>query len=1384
MARAGCKAAKRTPRALRCRGFVWWPAVALIAVAAVAAALLTQAAANGSLLRWAVARAELATQGQLRIEAPTGSPFDTLQAERVTWRDAGTTVMVEQPRIALSWRSLLQARIVANSVQATRVEIINAANAPAAAPPDTLAAPVRIDIAEMQIQTLVLRTEGRPDATTLRDLRASLRYDRAAWSVDTFSLRTDLEGSPAALRGSVRLQDQPPFAITGQALLETRLLNESVPVDATLSGQLEAIEVRARTRLRDAGLSLRTVFTPFAPHLFSVADLDATTLDLSRFVPGLPPTRLSGTLRTQLATGAASASLGLPPLVGQIVLENALEGPLEATRLPVRRATGALALNGDTLRVRNIALDGAAGRVTGELILPLAPGAAARGFDLRLATDRLDLQRVHSAAVSTALQGTARVRPQGDALVIDADLTDPQRAIALQTQARLQGEQLTIASARVQAQDGIAEFSGTAGVAAPYALALTGTVSRLDPARFADLPAGLLNGPWELSGTLLPTLDLQARVALTDSRWQGQALAGKLSGHYGPGDRISRLDTDLQWGATRVRARGDLGQPTDRMTLTLDTNRLQDLDAYLPGQLSGQLSAQLTLSGALTSPAVSGRLSTRDLRSGDHLRVRVAELTADIGSIDAARQALARTGLIAPSAGPTPAAAAATASSEPMMLKLKVDGLRFDAHSLDALTIDFQGDAERHGIVMQATARARPLDARVRVQGGFEQGAPGRWRGQILEATQTTDPTVRMLAPALLEADLPALRARLAQGAFELDGPSGARLDLDQVEWADAKGLMARGKLSRIPVRWVDGYVAERGVRTQLPDALRLGATFDLSATLDAAGTPSLQGAVSAFRESGDLLIEAPASEGGVELLRAGLKQLDARLQFAGARAAATLQVRGDALGSATAQAEVPLQFAAGDWMPSLKVPLSGRVDVNVPSLGFTRALVGEAWRLSGVLQAQLALSGTLQQPRISGALTGKQLVAVQREFGMRLTDGELDAQVTDNQIDVRTLRFASGKGSVQMTGSLRPDDRSEAVVTLSQMPIPLGAGQRLVLSGESRATLAGGLLSLRGALRADEGVIEISSGDTPEVSSDVVVVRNATQAAARREQSSRRTASRDTASRGARTAAGTGAEAERTDAPVANKGFRVQANLAIDLGDRFRVFGAGVDARLAGQVTLSGRLPDAPRLNGTVSIAQGSYTGFGQNLEIERGKLVFSGPVDNPAIDIVAYRRFLPVEAGVAISGTARFPRLTLVSKPDVPEPDKLSWLVLGMSAESSRGGQAAALQAAAVLLASGDPRAAAAPSLASTVGLDVLSVRTGASGLTSSGSAAASVQDSVVTLGKRVSERLFLSYEQSLRGLQNLLRLQYEISERLSIRGRVGTENAIDLVWTKRYD
>jgi translocation and assembly module TamB len=387
----------------------------------------------------------------------------------------------------------------------------------------------------------------------------------------------------------------------------------------------------------------------------------------------------------------------------------------------------------------------------------------------------------------------------------------------------------------------------------------------------------------------------------------------------------------------------------------------------------------------------------------------------------------------------------------------------------------------------------------------------------------------------------------------------------------------------------------------------------------------------------------------------------------------------------------------------------------------------------------------------------------------MRLTDGELAATLQDSIVTVQKMRFASGKGSVSMSGTLRADDRSEAVVVLDQMPIPLGAGQRLLLSGEATATLQTGRLNLRGSLRADEGVIEISSPSGSDLAKDVIVVRKSSQAA-----------SPAAAAAAARAAAAAGD-------PADTRGFRIVSNLQIDLGDRFKVWGSGIDARLTGQLSLRGRLPDAPRMTGTVRVAKGTYTGFGQRLEIERGTLVFSGPVDNPAIDIEAYRRYLPVEAGVAISGTARTPQLKLVSRPDVPDPDKLSWLVLGTGADTARGtgGSSAALQtAAAVLLASGDPNGTA-PSLARTFGLDVLSVRTGQGGsIGSAGSSASSAQDSIVTLGKRLTDRLFLSYEQSLRGLQNLVRLQYELTERLSVRASGGTTNAVDMIWSYRYD
>ena len=233
--------------------------------------------------------------------------------------------------------------------------------------------------------------------------------------------------------------------------------------------------------------------------------------------------------------------------------------------------------------------------------------------------------------------------------------------------------------------------------------------------------------------------------------------------------------------------------------------------------------------------------------------------------------------------------------------------------------------------------------------------------------------------------------------------------------------------------------------------------------------------------------------------------------------------------------------------------------------------------------------------------------------------------------------------------------------------------------------------------------------------------------------------------------------------------------------------------------MNLRGTLPAAPRAYGTVRVRQGTYTAYGQRLEIERGQVVFNGALDNPVLDIVAMRRNQVVEAGVALGGTVLSPRLRLVSTPDVPDAQKLSWLVLGVGLDDvSTAGQGAALQAAAATLFGSNDGGLSA-GLAGALGLDVLTVR-GASaggvfdpnfgasfpGQASSGGvpAGTAATQNVVAIGKRLSSRVLLTYEQGLRGVWNLLRIQYDITNRLSIRAQAGTDSAVDMLYFYSFD
>ena len=164
--------------------------------------------------------------------------------------------------------------------------------------------------------------------------------------------------------------------------------------------------------------------------------------------------------------------------------------------------------------------------------------------------------------------------------------------------------------------------------------------------------------------------------------------------------------------------------------------------------------------------------------------------------------------------------------------------------------------------------------------------------------------------------------------------------------------------------------------------------------------------------------------------------------------------------------------------------------------------------------------------------------------------------------------------------------------------------------------------------------------------------------------------------------------------------------DLEVALGRDFRFTGEGLDTRLAGRVHVMTSPLGTLNAKGTIRAVSGTYYVFGQRLDIDRGRLLFDGPVDNPALDVVALRRNVAVEAGVELTGTVRVPRVRLVSNPPVPDNEKLSWLLTGQGLDRATRNDFALLGAASASLL-GQGRKPITTQIANTVGLDDISVR-----------------------------------------------------------------------------
>ena len=1189
-------------------------------------------------------------------------------------------------------------------------------------------------------------------------------------------------------------------------------------------------------------LSADAEVAPFAPWPLPRADVRAQHFDLQRLWSSLPMTSLTGHLDVvprdlqagapgSRAAGKDQATSPASDLLVTVNMANERPGPWDAGAVPVMsvRADATLPAQADTAHLGSLGLKG---HVDARVSLPSQAGRAAgtlglqgrwdleerRQTALLLTLQGVDTQVLHGQAPALLLKGEARVQGQADnswqvqAKVDGRDAGGRQgqvlrEAVQAVLDGRWQPGQFDLSELSLNAGEARAQVKGQwkavavpakaataassasspatntvqapADSASPWQAKADVSVKNFDPAVWLPWPrpAGdavqrtRLNGQGQVELSMpgqWQDLQGKGRFQLADSQLLGVPASGEVKADQSASGKGTLLVAQAQLKAAGNEAQADLRWPGG-----------VGLDGKAPQSTGARLQAKIN------APALAGLQGWVQPMGWRGLKGQVqADVTLE-------------------SPGPGRWATTGDMSATGVQADLPQGGqaLLDDAHANWVMGL---GDAP-------ATAKPWRLDARVAQarwgQWGAQQfkalidgmAAQHRWswQGRIDLPERKTDSgdSVRESALAqasgqsswsgnlLAESDR-AWHSRVNALKVQPLAPEGARPWVDtqafDIDWRrDQKGQ----RLTATPTR-IDLFGAvvalrelvwdQRGEEQGRSDVLieleplklaellaRLqphagwGGDLLLAGRVKASHQPGQPWLVDAelARQQGDLSLTEQDIE-GTTAQRLGVRQMKLALQARDGVWTATQQMEARVSGSIDGRQVIQTRDRTA--LPGADDPISGQISAQVANLRAMGVWAPPGWRLSGKLSAQAQLSGTLGAPQYEGRVQGQELGATQTLMGVHLADGTLDLRLKGDHARLESLTARDGEangGSLRLSGDavLGAEPTANLQLQVQRFALLQRVDRRVVVSGDLQLGLTQDALSAQGQARVDEGLVDISQSDAPTIGDDVNVIN------------------RPGVSDAEDAAAAAAAAAPRR---------KMQVALSVDLGSKLRLRGRGIDTHLRGALkvaTPNGR----PYITGSVSTVDGTYAAYGQKLVIERGSISFTGPVDNPRLDIQAMRPQSPtasasdVKVGVLITGTAQDPRVRLYSEPTMSETEKLSWLVLGRGSNGLGGADIGLLQTAAAALLAGEG-GSPTDNVISAIGLDELSVR----------QSDGAVRETIVTVGKQISNKWYVGYERSITATEGTWQLIYRLGQRFTVRAQSGDDNAVDLLWWLRWD
>lgn len=1270
------------------------------------------------------------SQHRLLIKGVHGPLAGPLHIDQLRWQDNERTIELDGLQLSWSWQALLQRRLSIQKLRAKRLSLHRVASETPLEPPASLVLPValeleELDIGELRVQQQLLATH----------LTASLSSDRKQHRLTAFHARRQ----QLMLTGAARLAATAPFPLQGEFILQN-----------------QAAAPKTHERPPHSPLA-----PPTSLALSLTGSLEQLALEL--YSPPLPPQPLSSSAQGSAVSGAGDVGIDSTRSLNQANAGRHAKTGLYATghaHLELRPFASPL-LTRAQVQLQQIDLgawikDAPATRMDIDADLQLQPPPA------------------DAAQPEHGLSGPIEIRNH------DAAAYDKNRLPLSRLRAQLHWQTRQTQHVRLTALE--LELPGQAQ--------LTGTAY------------------WEYTRL---QLDLQARhldLQALHSRLQTTRLRGALHADISKQQQNLQLDLNqpLGRGQPDLRLQAQLFGNHEQLRIQPLTIRQGKAQLQLTGELQHAAAAEFKLSGQLQAfdPATlvrlaPGRLNAR-LELAGQLKPQL-RLQAEFALQDSqwAAQALAGRGRLN-LAWPRVPQIELQLQLAGNQLQLQGawggqnDHLDFQLAAPQLAALDRLTGAA-HGITgtMAASGRLAGSMQEPRVQ--LKLASPYfNWPEHFSWRELHTELAAGTAANAALKLDLGVQELRPAGNTT----PALSQLRINAAGQTDQHHAQLQTRLHRAagPTDTAEAATADLGL--ELSGGWQAGP----KRWQGELNRLQLQGPAAAHNFSLSASSQLELAQDHWQLGRTVLNfpRLDTRLelqaQASSQQLQAQLRLQGLALGSLEAQLTSGL---SNPWTLDRQAPWSGNARIQIARLqslmDFIDAEGPMPEQLQGQLTGRLRLSGRPAAPEIQGQLQGSQLGLQWPESGLRLEQGRLQAEFNGQRLRLQQLTFISplqsppralqqavGKelatlhklsrspGRLNIQGELQyalPVAAADEAAPSGWLDVELdrlGIGQRsdqwLLVSGHSRLEWQGQALQLRGQLKTDTGYWQLSGTGVPRLSDDVIIHRTHEPAGRAPDQASRR--------------------------------WPLNLALTLDLGDKAYFSGFGLKSRLSGQLDIEAQGSDLPRATGTIRSVDGRYTAYGQKLDIERGILRFDGLLENPGLDIRAVRHGLDVEAGVQISGNVHQPRIQLISSPERPDSEKLAWLILGHGPEQLGAADATTLLSAASELL-GNDKGRLLRQLRNSFGLDDIDIRQGrldgsdrspTSQIASLGNSShAQGEQQILSLSKRLSSKLLISYDQALGQAASLVKLTLELGRHLALIGRAGSDNALDLLYTLQW-